>query len=255
MKNLVVYIIALAITSCSTTNNVVSNNKIQKRKYLKGYTISNKSQSIKTNDLVKPDLDLVEFSSETNKNFSVKQINPLNAHLENSIKSKNDDIELLASADTKNQNLIYNDFKSVNLKLPAKKTIKTFKAIKKLIDNNCAKIIFKNGDEIEAKIIEITPDLVKYKKCDNLDGPLISEKKSALLMIRYENGTKDLFNNIEELSSDNSSQSKAKTYNTNSIIFSSLSIIFTLFISISLGLILLIPAIIFAIMGAKEKLK
>ena len=55
MKNLVVYIIALAITSCSTTNNVVSNNKIQKRKYLKGYTISNKSQSIKTNDLVKPE--------------------------------------------------------------------------------------------------------------------------------------------------------------------------------------------------------
>ena len=73
-------------------------------------------------------------------------------------------------------------------------------------------------------------------------------------MIRYENGTKDLFNDIEEVSSDNSSQSKAKTYNTNSIIFSSLSLIFTLFISILLGLILLIPAIIFYIMGAKEKI-
>ena len=57
-------------------------------------------------------------------------------------------------------------------------TAQIFKAIKKLIDNNCAKIIFKNGDEIEAKIIEITPDIVKYKKCDNLDGPLISDKKS-----------------------------------------------------------------------------
>ena len=255
MKNILILIIAVAISSCSTTNNVVSNNKIQKRKYSNGYTIFKKNHNIKTKNFVKPYLDLPELSSVINKNISVKQINPLNAHLENSFMSQNEDIELLASVDTENQNLLNNEFKSVNLKLPVKKTIKALKAIKKTIDNNCAKIIFKNGNEIEAKIIEITTDQVKYKKCKNLDGPLISVKKHELLMIRYENGTKDLFNEVEQVSSSNSGESKAKTYNAVSIVFSSLSIICTLFVSILLGLILLIPAVIFAVMGAQEKKK
>ncbi len=51
-----------------------------------------------------------------------------------------------------------------------------------------------DGEKIVSKILEITPDYVKYKKFDNLDGPLISIQKSKVYMIVYENGTKDVLN-------------------------------------------------------------
>ena len=34
-------------------------------------------------------------------------------------------------------------------------------------DVECDNIILKDGSEISSKIIEITPDLIKYRKCDN----------------------------------------------------------------------------------------
>ena len=46
--------------------------------------------------------------------------------------------------------------------------------------------------EISSKIIEVTPDLIKYKKCNKLDGPLFSINKSEVMMIRYSDGTKDI---------------------------------------------------------------
>lgn len=54
-------------------------------------------------------------------------------------------------------------------------------------------IIKRNGEEIKAKILEITPTMIKYKRTDYLDGPIISVLKSDILMIRYKNGTKDIF--------------------------------------------------------------
>lgn len=53
-------------------------------------------------------------------------------------------------------------------------------------------IILKNGEEIKAKVTEITTDEIKYKKWDNINGPTYSIKKSEVLMIKYSNGTKDI---------------------------------------------------------------
>jgi hypothetical protein len=55
-------------------------------------------------------------------------------------------------------------------------------------------IIMKNtGDEIKAKIIEVNQTEVKYKKFDYQTGPIFTVSKSDVFMIRYENGTKDVF--------------------------------------------------------------
>jgi len=51
----------------------------------------------------------------------------------------------------------------------------------------------KDGTDISAKILEVTTSEVKYKKFDNLTGPTFSLLKNDILMIRYENGTKDIF--------------------------------------------------------------
>ena len=56
-------------------------------------------------------------------------------------------------------------------------------------------IIKKTGEEIKAKVIEVAAAEVKYKKYDFQDGPLYIISKSEILMIRYENGTNDIFSN------------------------------------------------------------
>ena len=61
------------------------------------------------------------------------------------------------------------------------------------INDPCDNIILKSGDEIPAKVIEIAADIIKYKRCDYIDGPIISMPKSDILMIRYSNGSKEIF--------------------------------------------------------------
>ncbi len=54
-------------------------------------------------------------------------------------------------------------------------------------------LVMRNGDELKVKIEEVLTESIKYKKFDNLGGPSYTVKKSSVFMIRYENGTKDVF--------------------------------------------------------------
>lgn len=58
-------------------------------------------------------------------------------------------------------------------------------------------IVLKTGDEIQAKISTVGTDAVTYKKSDNLTGPDYTQKKSEIFMIKYANGTKDVFNDAK----------------------------------------------------------
>ena len=53
-------------------------------------------------------------------------------------------------------------------------------------------IILRNGEELKGKVIEITLSEIKYKKTENLEGPLISIAKDDVYAIKYENGGVDL---------------------------------------------------------------
>lgn len=55
----------------------------------------------------------------------------------------------------------------------------------------------RNGDEIKAKVIEVGTDEVKFKKFDNIDGPLFVVAKSEIIFIKYENGSKEVFEEIK----------------------------------------------------------
>ncbi|MBI4645516.1 MAG: hypothetical protein HY738_02705 [Bacteroidia bacterium] len=55
-------------------------------------------------------------------------------------------------------------------------------------------ILTVDGNAIKAKIIEVQQNMVKYKKYDNLDGPLYSILKTDVFSIKYEDGTKTIFN-------------------------------------------------------------
>ena len=52
----------------------------------------------------------------------------------------------------------------------------------------------KDGTDIQAKVLEVNENEVKYRRYDYLDGPIFTMLKSDILIIRYENGTNDVFN-------------------------------------------------------------
>lgn len=56
-------------------------------------------------------------------------------------------------------------------------------------------IVRKTGEEIKAKVEQVSDTEIKYRKAENLNGPLYSVAKADVFMIKYENGTRDVFGN------------------------------------------------------------
>ena len=54
-------------------------------------------------------------------------------------------------------------------------------------------IVKKNGDEINAKVEQVLDKEIMYRKFENLTGPIYSIAKADVFMIKYENGSKDVF--------------------------------------------------------------
>ena len=61
----------------------------------------------------------------------------------------------------------------------------------------------RSGETILVKVIEVGTTEVKYKKLDNLNGPVFSLLKSDLFVIKYENGTKEDFSSIKKIEENN----------------------------------------------------
>ena len=59
-------------------------------------------------------------------------------------------------------------------------------------------IYLTNGDEVKAKVEEITETQIKYKQWDNQTGPLRSFSISNVFMIIYENGQKEVFTTVKD---------------------------------------------------------
>ncbi|MES2286624.1 MAG: hypothetical protein V4547_13130 [Bacteroidota bacterium] len=80
-------------------------------------------------------------------------------------------------------------------------------------------IIKSNGDQIFAKILEISTTEVKYKKFNFQEGPIYIESKSNIQLIKYSNGTKEEFQSQQTKTADipveNSSDYYSGPVNTN----------------------------------------
>jgi len=58
-------------------------------------------------------------------------------------------------------------------------------------------IVMLNGDERIGKIIEINPKLIKYKNCNAIHDTLETMNIEEIFMVKYMNGTKELFKKAE----------------------------------------------------------
>ncbi|MBL7912967.1 MAG: DUF4190 domain-containing protein [Bacteroidia bacterium] len=153
MQRLLLILPFLILFSCS----------VQKRKYQKGFYVSNTkhSKQVQKKDKVKKDL---ATESLVLKQTAITV-------------TENEALNISASANTTPLLLLQSPF------------IKKLRAA----DSLCDQIMLKNGEEVSAKILEITPTEVKYQKCGVTDGPLYIVKKSDVFMIKYVNGTKEVF--------------------------------------------------------------
>lgn len=68
-------------------------------------------------------------------------------------------------------------------------------------------IVMNNGDLINAKVEEVGPSEIKYRKASNPNGPLYKIETKTVLAINYENGEKDTFGNVRPASVQSSSDS------------------------------------------------
>lgn len=59
-------------------------------------------------------------------------------------------------------------------------------------------LIKRNGDELQVKVLEINLEEIRYKRFDNLKGPIIAIAKGEVFLIKYENGTKVTFTDVAQ---------------------------------------------------------
>jgi hypothetical protein len=120
-------------------------------------------------------------------------------------------------------------------------------------ENECEEIITRNGDIIEAKIIEIGVTEIKYKKCGNIEGPSYSMLKSDVFMIKYKNGDKDVFNEKKSSSSAaGSDESKVEPFSIVSLSTGITGLALGIFTSMAVGIILGILGIIFGLISIRK---
>jgi hypothetical protein len=136
---------------------------VQKRRYQKGFYVSGHSKNKKT-------ISPTESARQTdNKNKSANVI-------DHTIPALTGDVKTIAS-----------------IKDPAVPNSKKLPLIGFATStDSCDVLIFKDGSEIRAKVMEVGTSEIRYKRCDNRDGPTYVTKKSDLFLITYANGTREL---------------------------------------------------------------
>lgn len=132
---------------------------VQKRKYSSGYYVDWKSDNYKK-EIAKKE------TKKSHKRAEVQEVPEIQVLPKNN--------EPLASAGEK-----------LILQKPQR--------LHSIFDEPCDILIFKDGTELRVKLEEIRPLELKYRECEVIDGPLYTVEKSKVFMVKYANGTKEVF--------------------------------------------------------------
>jgi hypothetical protein len=228
MKNILFFLsISILIGSCASSNNVVSKGFLSKRKYTKGLYFNNvKMPSSSDNSIdMKEDVTLVETNTP-----------PVSLINEDLGKVSLTDYSL-SSVNSDEHNFVV---------LPSQNMEPSYLRQ----EEDCAEIIKRNGDIIEAVIIEVGVNEIKYKKCSNPDGPTYSILRSDVFMIKNKNGDNDVFN--DKKSSTDSDELKVEAFSIVSLVTGISGLVFGLLFSVGVGIFLGILGIIFGAISLKK---
>ena len=53
-------------------------------------------------------------------------------------------------------------------------------------------IVTKKGEDMMVKVIEVNMGIIRYKKLDNINGPIFEIQKTDVFMLKYENGIREV---------------------------------------------------------------
>ena len=113
-----------------------------------------------------------------------------------------------------------------------------------LVNPECDVVTLNDGTDVSCKVLEINDQEIKYKKCENLDGPVYIINKKNIFRIVYANGTKEVINQVKL---DKKNDAKLEGLSLASMILGILSVLS--FVSILGGIFLGLLAIVFGIIG------
>lgn len=133
--------------------------------------------------------------------------------------------------------------------------VNNWTSLQNTYSDSCDMLVLRNGDEIEAKVTEISTSEIKYKRCNHLTGPTVIIDKADVLFVKYSNGTKEVFNTkqapqrVERPTTSNDSGSPA--LRAVGVILIIIGVLFILAVSILGGLIVLGLGLLFLSSGKK----
>jgi hypothetical protein len=61
------------------------------------------------------------------------------------------------------------------------------------VQQGCDTLVLRNGDFIWGRVLEIGQREIRYKKCEDTQGPVLTIPLADVFMIKYPNGTRDYF--------------------------------------------------------------
>lgn len=157
IKIVAIFSIATLLFSCKQSANVVSKNIIQKRKYTSGfYTVLKKKNELSSSALSLNKLD--------NQQKSIIHNNLLH----------------------------YNNLTKLLTPVEIRDTIKK-EEDEYFVEQKCDIIVLKNGDVIEAKVLEVRQTEINYKLCNNTEGPTFFKNNYDIEYIQFPNGSVTTF--------------------------------------------------------------
>lgn len=68
-------------------------------------------------------------------------------------------------------------------------------------------IVFRNGDEVQAKVVKVSDAEIEFLIWNNQSGPVYVKKVADVFMVKYNGGHKDVFNNVQVDSKTNKKES------------------------------------------------
>ena len=138
------------------------------------------------------------YSVNWSSNNKAPKLKGLINEIENSVselKFENTDLAL-------NTNELVLEEKSVFLLNEEKLILKEYNNESIIDTSKCDVMLLTNGEELFVKIIEITPTDVKFKRCDNLEGPTKMISKNYILSITHSSETSSKLNSTKNASDD-----------------------------------------------------
>lgn len=171
--------------SCGSKEHVVSHSLIQKRKYTKGHHFN--------------------FRSSVNKSKAFAHATKLKLDEDNKSPSSTNSLSL-PLADLPSTEVQEGENSSLNWLVPNEQADST--------NNGCGTIQLLNGKKISVKILEVSPDEVKYRRCSMQDGPDFILKKNVIDRIIYANGEEDVMNDIPYVRSNETAEEISPEYSS-----------------------------------------